>query len=159
DTGRRMPPRPDAGPLPSIARSWELQSWPLLILRAFLGVTFLYAGIQKFLDPNFLHAGTPDYIGQQLRSFAVGSPIAPVLQALSHASLLTGIGIAVLEIAIGLGTLLGIAPVLWAACGLVVNLLLFMSASWHVHPYFLGSDSIYAVAWAAYLVGVIEVRQ
>jgi thiosulfate dehydrogenase (quinone) large subunit len=37
-----------------------------------------------------------------------------------------------------------------------VNLALLLSATWHVHPYFLGSDSIYAVAWAAYFVGYVE---
>jgi uncharacterized membrane protein YphA (DoxX/SURF4 family) len=47
-------------------------TWPLRILRAFLGVTFLYAGIQKFMDPGFLHAGSQTYIGTQLRGFAAG---------------------------------------------------------------------------------------
>ena len=29
--------------------------WSIRTLRAFLGVTFVFAGVQKFLDPNFLH--------------------------------------------------------------------------------------------------------
>src|SRR5439155_22954207 len=53
----------------------------------------------------------------------------------------------------------GIAPVTAAATGLVVNLALFLSATWHVHPYFLGSDSVYAVAWFAYLIAVVEARR
>ena len=40
-----------------------------------------------------------------------------------------------------------------------MNLLLTLSATWHVHPYFLGSDSIYAAAWLAYFVGVAETRR
>src|SRR5947207_283969 len=40
-----------------------------------------------------------------------------------------------------------------------INLVLFLSATWHVHPYFLGSDSMYAVGWAAYLAGVVEARR
>jgi thiosulfate dehydrogenase [quinone] large subunit len=129
------------------------------VLRAFLGVTFVYAGIQKFADPNFLHAGTPDYIGSQLQAFANGSPIAPLLKFLSHLAVPTGVGIALTEIAIGVGTLLGVARFASAIGGFVVSLALFLSASWHVHPYFLGSDSIYAVAWLAYFAGLWEAER
>jgi thiosulfate dehydrogenase [quinone] large subunit len=146
-------------PSPSLRRTWEEQSWTLRILRAFLGVTFVYAGIQKFMDQAFLHSGTPGYIGNQLRAFAQGSPVGPLMSALAHVAPLTGIAIALLEIAVGLGTLLAIAPVTSAAIGLGINLMLFLSATWHVHPYFLGSDSIYAVAWGAYLAGLVVARR
>ncbi len=46
----------------------------LFPLRLFLGVTFVYAGIQKLSDPGFLHAGAPTYIGTQLHGFAAGTP-------------------------------------------------------------------------------------
>ena len=45
-----------------------------------------------------------------------------------------------------------------AVGGLVVSLMLFLSATWHVHPYFLGSDSMYAVGWIAYLAGNVGGR-
>ena len=45
----------------------------LFPLRLFLGVTFVYAGIQKLSDPGFLHAGAPTYIGTQLHGFAAGT--------------------------------------------------------------------------------------
>jgi thiosulfate dehydrogenase [quinone] large subunit len=122
-------------------------------------VTFLYAGIQKLLDPNFLHPGSTDFVKRQLEGFAQGSPIAGVLHALAHVPLLAGVGIALAEIAIGIGTLLGIAPILFALGGFVVNLSLTLSATWHVHPYFLGSDSIYAVAWLAYAAGLLDLRR
>jgi len=138
---------------------WRAQPVALRILRAFLGITFVYAGIQKFADPNFLHAGTPDYIGNQLQAFANGSPIGPVLRLLAHAPWLTGVGIALVEIAVGVGTLLGVARLAAAAVGFAVSVVLFLSATWHVHPYFLGSDSMYAVAWLAYLAGLWEMRR
>lgn len=128
----------------------------LRVLRAFLGITFLYAGIQKLSDPNFLHAGSRDFIGTQLQAFAKGSPIGGILRGLGQVPVATGIGIAITELAIGIATLLGIAPLLFALGGFLVNLALTLSASWHVHPYFLGSDSIYAVAWVAYFLGVAE---
>jgi thiosulfate dehydrogenase [quinone] large subunit len=143
----------------SIAESWSRQSWPLRILRGFLGGTFVYAGVQKLADPNFLRSGTPDFIGTQLRSFATGTPLRPILVALDRIPDLTGVGIALAETAVGLCTLLGVAAVAAAATGLAINLALFLSATWHVHPYFLGSDSAYAVAWAAYLAGEVEIRR
>ncbi|HEX9236166.1 MAG TPA: Rieske 2Fe-2S domain-containing protein [Actinomycetota bacterium] len=152
----RTPPLGPRRQPPSVPASWQRLSWPLRILRAFLGITFIYAGVQKFSDPGFLHSGTPEFIGAQLQGFARGSPIAGLLSLLARFPTISGVGIAVLELAIGLGTLLGVAPISFAAAGLLVNTALFLSATWHVHPYFLGSDSIYAVAWAAYLVGAIE---
>jgi thiosulfate dehydrogenase [quinone] large subunit len=143
----------------SMPESWRRQRWPLRILRAFLGGTFVYAGIQKLGDPNFLHSGTPDYIGAQLQAFAQGSPIRPLLAVAAHLPVLTGVVIALVELALGLGTLAGVAPKAAAAAGLAINVVLFLSATWHVSPYFLGSDSIYAVAWAAYLVGLVEAER
>jgi thiosulfate dehydrogenase [quinone] large subunit len=128
----------------------------LVVLRLFLGVTFVYAGAQKLLDPNFLRSGSSDFIGTQLQGFARGSPIAWLLDPLTHIAVLAGIGVAIAELAIGIGTLAGIAPRTMAAGGFLVNLALLLSATWHVHPYFLGSDSVYAVAWAAYFVGYLE---
>jgi thiosulfate dehydrogenase [quinone] large subunit len=151
------PPRgQDRAPGVSVLDSWRRQPISLQVLRAFLGATFLYAGVQKLSDPNFLHAGTPDFIGTQLQGFARGSPIGGLLRGLAQVPVFTGVGVAVTEIAIGIGTLVGIAPLLFAFFGFLVNLALTLSASWHVHPYFLGSDSIYAVAWAAYFLGTAE---
>jgi len=143
----------------TVIDSWTAQPVSLRVLRAFLGVTFVYAGIQKLADPNFLHAGTPTYIGTQLNGFAAGSPIGGLLRFLAHMPVVTGLGIAMAEIAIGIGTLVGIAPLALAAAGFSVNLVLTLSASWHIHPYFLGSDSMYAVAWLAYFAGVAETNR
>ena len=129
------------------------------ILRAFLGVTFLFAGAQKLLDPNFLRAGGVDFIGTQLHGFAQGTPAGPILSFLDHAPVLSGIAIALLEIGIGVGTLLGVAPLTAAFGGFAVSLTLWLSATWHVHPYFLGSDSIYAVAWLALFVGLWQMER
>jgi thiosulfate dehydrogenase (quinone) large subunit len=131
-------------------------SWPARILRAFLGATFLFAGIQKFLDPNFLRPGGGDYIGTQLKGFADGTPAAPLMRILEHAPIVTGVVIATLEIMVGLATLLGIAMLAAALVGFAINLTLWLSATWHTHPYFLGSDSIYAIAWLAFAAAVLE---
>src|SRR5439155_11830819 len=91
-----------------------------------------------------------------LQAFAHGSPIGPLLGFAGHFAVLAGVTVALVELAVGMGTLTGIAPNTTAAAGLAINLVLFLSATWHVNPYFLGSDSAYAVAWGAYLVGLVE---
>jgi thiosulfate dehydrogenase (quinone) large subunit len=152
--------RPSSATFPAaVVGSWRAQSWPARILRTFLGSTFVYAGVQKLADPGFLRAGGPTYIGTQLAGFARGSPIGGLLRLLGHAAVPAGVAIALLELAIGLATLAGVAPVSAAIAGAVVNVALLLSATWHVHPYFLGSDSIYAVAWIAYAAMLLEGRK
>ena len=123
-------------------------AFALVPLRLFLGITFIYAGLQKVADPGFLQPGTPTYIGTQLTAFAVHSPIAFLINTFALASpQLTGIGVIAAELAIGLATTFGVFTRWAAAAGALVNFVLFLTASWTIQPYFLGSDSIYAVAW------------
>jgi thiosulfate dehydrogenase [quinone] large subunit len=138
--------------------SWERQSNALRLLRGFLGVTFLYAGIQKLADPNFFRVGRPTYVGAQIQAFAKGSPIAPLLHVAGHYPIVTGLGVAFAEIAIGAAVLLGIGALAAAVGGCLISTILWLSATWHVHPFFLGSDSIYAVAWAAYGLSLWDQR-
>jgi thiosulfate dehydrogenase (quinone) large subunit len=125
----------------------------LLPLRGFLGVTFVYAGIQKLSDPGFLHKGAPTYIGSQLHSFAQGTPGGFLLRtfALPHPGL-AGFGVALLEIAVGLLVLAGLRTRAAAAVGLGLNLTLFLTASWKTSPYFLGSDIVFAFAWLPFVL-------
>src|SRR5512146_740169 len=120
----------------------------LLPLRIFLGLTFVYAGIQKLSDPGFLHAGAPSYIGSQLQGFATGTPGGFLLRtfAIPHAEL-AGVGVAVFEIIVGLLVLTGLKTRIAAAAGLSLNLVFFLTASWHTTPYFLGSDIVFVFAW------------
>ncbi|HEY2597505.1 MAG TPA: TQO small subunit DoxD [Candidatus Dormibacteraeota bacterium] len=117
-------------------------------LRLFLGITFLYAGLQKIADPGFLDPTAPTYIGAQLQSFTVSTPVGFLIQWLALPfPQLTGIGVIAAELAIGTLVLLGIATRWAAAAGALTNFVFFLTASWAVQPYFLGSDSIYTVAW------------
>ena len=136
---RRAPVRRLSTPSPAMA---------LFPLRLFLGVTFVYAGIQKLSDPGFLHAGAPTYIGTQLHGFAAGTPGGFLLRtfALPHPEL-AGIGVAITEIMIGLLVTAGLFTRVAAAGGMCLNLILFFTASWHTTPYFLGPDLVFAFAW------------
>ena len=120
----------------------------LFPLRLFLGITFVYAGVQKLSDPGFLHVGASTYIGTQLHGFAAGTPGGFLLRtfALPHPEL-AGIGVAITEILIGLLVTAGLFTRIAALCGMGLNLVLFFTASWHTTPYFLGPDLVFSFAW------------
>jgi thiosulfate dehydrogenase (quinone) large subunit len=155
-TARPQPQRPNQPP----------DRWPAygtVPLRLFLGVTFVYAGFQKISDPGFLTPGAATYIGSQLQGFAAHSPIGFLLQIFAlPVPQLAGIGVIAAELVIGALVLLGLATRWAAAGGALLNFVLFLTASWSVQPYFLGSDGIYTVAWITLVLvgdqGVLTVR-
>lgn len=120
----------------------------MLPLRLFLGVSFLAAGLDKLTDPQFFNSSAPGYIGQQLAGFAQNSPMSWVLTniAVPNATLF---GWAVLfgELAIGLGTLVGLFSRTAAFFGALLSLVLWLSSSWSVVPFFLGPDLPYMMGW------------
>lgn len=120
----------------------------LLPLRFFLGGMFLYAGLDKLLDPRFLASSGPGSIAQQLEGFARVSPLSPLVTVIAEPfPILVGVGIALLEIAIGIGTILGLLYRWSAIAGAGLSLLFFLTASWTTRPYYLGPDLPYALAW------------
>src|SRR4051795_3630409 len=122
-------------------------------LRLFLGVTFVYAGIQKLSDPGFLHPGAPTYIGTQLHGFANGTPGGFLLRAFALPQpQVAGVGVALLEIAIGLLVTAGLLTRAAAAGGLGLNFVLFLTNSWNAFPYFLGSDIVFVFAWLPFVL-------
>ncbi len=142
---KRVQPAPRQVAAPAADR-WL--AYATLPLRFFLGLTFLYAGIQKISDPGFLNPGSTTYIGSQLQGFALHSPIGFLIDVFALPTpQLTGIGVIVTELAVGILVIAGVATRWAAVVGALVNLVFFLTASWAVQPYFLGSDSIYTVAW------------
>ena len=98
----------------------------LLPLRFFIGATFLYAGIDKFLDPRFLNAAGPGSIAEQLTAFTHESPLAGLVTVFALPNpVLIGVLMAIAEIAIGLGALTGLLYRASAAGGAAVSLLFF----------------------------------
>lgn len=126
--------------------------WVILPLRLFLGVTFVYGGVQKLTDPQYFDPSARGYIGKQIEAFATGSPIHNFLinVALSHAHLF-GALVAYGELSIGIATLLGFLTQPAAFFGLLLNVLFFLSATWRVYPYFYGSDIVFIFCWITLL--------
>jgi len=122
-------------------------------LRLFLGVTFVYAGIQKLTDPQFFSPSARGYIGKQIIGFATGSPLHSFLinVAVPHASFF-GYLVAYGEIAIGLGTLFALLLRPAAFSGMLISLMFFLSATWRVFPYFYGADIVFVFCWITLLL-------
>lgn len=134
-------------------KRWNLTYYFMLPLRLFLGVTFIYAGLQKLTDPQYFNPKAVGYIGKQIIGFAHGSPLQNVLirVAVPHA-MLFGALVAYGELAIGIGVLLGILLRPAAFFGLLLSLIFFLTASWHVFPYFYGADIVFVFAWITLLL-------
>jgi len=119
----------------------------LLPLRAFLGVTFCFAGFQKLANPGFFDAANPISIQAQLAGAARRSPIHALIGPLAHVAIPLGLLIAFGELAIGVGTLLGLWQRVAAAGGIVLSLMLFLTVSFHSAPYYTGADIVFVFAW------------
>lgn len=131
----------------------DWNKWVIVPLRLFMGVTFVYAGIQKLTDPQYFNPTARGYIGHQIAAFAIGSPLHGFLAnvAVPHAALFGGM-VAYGELAIGLGVLLGLLLRPAALFGLLINLVFFLSADWHVFPYFYGADIVFLFCWLTLLL-------
>lgn len=148
-TARDTPPQ--RGPLPS---DWSRQvGWVLLPLRAFLGFTFVYAGLSKIADPSFLDDSDPTSLHSTIVAVRGGSPIGSMLGPIESHATLFGVIIAIGETAIGLGLLTGLLTRIAAAGGIVLSLGLWLTVSWNAEPWYTGADLAYAFALSPLLLG------
>jgi thiosulfate dehydrogenase [quinone] large subunit len=129
-----------------------LSEWSLLPLRLFLGATFTFAGLQKLANPNFFDAKSPISIQSQLIAAAHTSPIHALLSHLGSVAIPVGVLIAVGEVSVGLGTLLGLFTRVAALGGFLLSLSLFLTVSFHASPFFTGADIVFFFAWMPFIV-------
>ncbi len=121
--------------------------WALLPLRLFLGFTFLYAGLQKLANPQFLDSTSSTSIHAQLVGATRSSPIHALIVHLVPIASTVGVVIAIGEVAIGSGILLGFLTRIAAVGGMALSFGLFLTVSYHSSPYFTGSDIVFFFAW------------
>lgn len=121
--------------------------WSLILLRAFLGVTFTYAGLQKLAQRHFFDGSDPTSIQAQLRIYQQHSPIHALLAQAGHHPLISGMAIAGGELAVGVGILLGLWTRVAAMAGMSLSLIFFLSVSFNTRPYYYGSDIVFLFAW------------
>jgi thiosulfate dehydrogenase [quinone] large subunit len=110
-------------------------------------VTFFYAGLQKLANPQFLKSSSPISIHAQLVGASHLSPIHALVSHLVPIAPAVGVIIAIGEVAIGLGVLVGLWMRVAAVAGMALSFGLFLTVSFHSSPYFTGSDIVFFFAW------------
>jgi thiosulfate dehydrogenase [quinone] large subunit len=139
-------------PFGAPVRAWTMAEWALLPLRLFLGLTFVFAGLQKLANPNFFRSASPISIQAQLIASSHTSPLKAILIHLIQFAKPIGIVISFAELAIGLGVLLGLWTRIAAAGGAILSLSLFLTVSFHASPYFTGADIVFLFAWLPFII-------
>ncbi|MBB5108788.1 DoxX family protein [Streptomyces spectabilis] len=121
--------------------------YALLPLRIFLGVTFIYAGLDKLTDSAFMKESGPGSIGDQMRNIRDISAIPELVDLALKSPVGFGYAIALGELAVGIGTLIGLLARIAALGGALISLSLWLTMSWSAEPYYYGNDLAYLMAW------------
>ncbi|MDO0926152.1 DoxX family membrane protein [Streptomyces sp. TG1A-8] len=119
----------------------------LLPLRLFLGVTFVYAGLDKLTDSSFLRSGGAGSIGETMRAARDSAALPALIDLALKNPVGFGCAIALGELAVGIGVLLGLFTRLAALGGALISLSLWLTVSWATTPYYYGNDLVYLMAW------------
>lgn len=121
--------------------------YALLPLRIFLGVTFLYAGLDKLTSDAFFTDSANGSLVQILHGSHDTAAIPAMIDLALKAPHGFGYAIALGEIAVGLGTLAGLLGRVAATGGALISLSLWLTVSWPTTPYYYGNDLAYLMAW------------
>lgn len=119
----------------------------LLPLRIFLGVTFVYAGLDKLTDSAFLSATGSGSIGELMNGVRDTSAIPALVDLALKAPVGFAVALAIGELLVGLGVLAGLLTRIASVGGALISLSLWLTVSWAVTPYYYGNDLIYMLAW------------
>ncbi|MFI5566071.1 DoxX family membrane protein [Streptomyces sp. NPDC051740] len=135
-------------------RDWRdtATRYALVPLRLFLGVTFLYAGLDKLTDSAFMKDSGAGSIGDMMRGVRDSSALPALVDMALESPVAFGYAIALGELAVGIGTLLGLLTRLAALGGALISLSLWLTVSWAADPYYYGNDLPYLLAWTPLLL-------
>ncbi|WP_432192017.1 DoxX family protein [Streptomyces sp. bgisy027] len=130
-------------------RGWRdtASRYALLPLRVFLGVTFIYAGLDKLTDSAFMKDSGAGSIGDMMRAVRDSSAIPAMVDMALDNPVGFGYAIAFGELAVGIGTLIGLFARLAALGGALISLSLWLTVSWASDPYYYGNDLPYMFCW------------
>ncbi|MET9170592.1 MULTISPECIES: DoxX family protein [Streptomyces] len=121
--------------------------YALLPLRVFLGITFLYAGLDKITDSAFMKAAGAGSIGDIMRGARETTAVPALVDLALKSPVGFGYAIALGELVIGIATLLGLFGRVAALGGALISLSLWLTMSWATTPYYYGNDLAYLMAW------------
>ncbi|MFI9613072.1 DoxX family protein [Streptomyces sp. NPDC052023] len=121
--------------------------YALLPLRVFLGITFVYAGLDKLTDSAFLQEAGSGSIGDTMRAVRDSSAVPALVDMALENPVGFGYAMAFGELAVGIGVLLGLLTRLAALGGALISLSLWLTVSWASDPYYYGNDLPYMFCW------------
>ncbi|MEC3996509.1 DoxX family protein [Actinacidiphila sp. DG2A-62] len=121
--------------------------YALLPLRIFLGVTFVYAGLDKLTSDTFFTDSANGSLVNILHGAHDQAAIPAMIDLALKAPHGFGYAIAFGEIAAGLGVLAGLLGRVAALGGALISLSLWLTVSWSTTPYYYGNDLAYLMAW------------
>ncbi|MFE2276072.1 DoxX family membrane protein [Streptomyces sp. NPDC059454] len=121
--------------------------YALVPLRIFLGITFIYAGLDKLTDSAFMKDAGAGSIGDMMRGVRDSSALPALVDMALESPVAFGYAIALGELAVGVGTLLGLLTRLAALGGALISLSLWLTVSWAADPYYYGNDLPYMLCW------------
>ncbi|MFD7765625.1 DoxX family membrane protein [Streptomyces sp. NPDC059787] len=135
-------------------RDWRdtATRYALVPLRLFLGITFIYAGLDKLTDSAFMKDSGAGSIGDMMRGVRDSSALPALVDMALENPVAFGYAIALGELAVGIGTLLGLLTRLAALGGALISLSLWLTVSWAADPYYYGNDLPYLLAWTPLLL-------
>jgi uncharacterized membrane protein YphA (DoxX/SURF4 family) len=124
----------------------------LLPLRLFLGGISIYAGFSKLCDPVYFDGGARGSMMHWLQSLHPWPLATPLLnQALTH-PVGAGLGVAFVQIVVGVLCVLGLWQRLAAAVGMALAVVLLVTVSWRSAPVYDAPEIIYLAAWSPLLL-------
>ncbi|WP_221347844.1 DoxX family protein [Streptomyces beigongshangae] len=121
--------------------------YALLPLRVFLGVTFIYAGLDKLTDSAFMSDAGAGSIGDVMRAVRDSSAVPALVDLSIENPVGFGYAMALGELAVGIGALIGLLTRLAAFGGALISLSLWLTMSWAADPYYYGNDLPYLFCW------------
>jgi thiosulfate dehydrogenase [quinone] large subunit len=129
-------------------RDWRdtATRYALLPLRVFLGVTFIYAGLDKLTDSAFMKGSGSGSIGDLMRTVRDSSAVPALVDLSLKNPVGFGYAIAIGELTVGIAVLIGLLTRLAALGGALISLSLWLTVSWTAEPYYYGNDLPYLMA-------------
>ena len=124
----------------------------LLPLRIFLGGISVYAGFVKLCDPVYFDGGARGSMMTWLQSLHPWPMAQPLLQlALTH-PVGAGLGVAFVQIVVGVLSMLGLWQRFAAGAAMLLSVALLLTVSWRSVPAYDAPEIIYLAAWSPLLL-------
>jgi uncharacterized membrane protein YphA (DoxX/SURF4 family) len=121
-------------------------------MRGLLGSLSVYAGLSKLCDPVYFDGGNRGSMMRWLASLHPWKAAQPLLDlAMSH-PVGAGLGVAFIEVVVGVLTLLGLWQRLAAGAAMLLSAALLFTVSWRAVPAYDTPDLILLAAWSPLLI-------